>query len=236
MMSGFQLSQPSPKKHSPGNSPEVALFLALYLLLLAFFILLNAISTFATVKSQKVMDSLTSSFSDIIPTKVTGSLASLEGEVIASRDFQDEIASLFQTAIPVAKVNILQPGELMQISLRAESLFLDNSTEIPASRGALMDRLVAAMSAGPDTLRYRMEFVIGTNYATEEELPTGENLEMARAGAFARAMMERGVPPMSLQVGFKHGEPGDVRIVFRVMDENATRVHFTDQAEPDVGQ
>ena len=46
-----------------------------------------------------------------------------------------------------------------------------------------------------------MEFVTGSEYAVGDSLPIAQTLEMARAGAFARAMASRGVPAV------QHYEP-----------------------------
>lgn len=49
---------------------------------------------------------------------------------------------------------------------------------------------------------------------------------MARAGAFARAMLARGIPPDSISVGLKPGSREDVVIWFYVRDPEETRLRF----------
>jgi len=63
------LTLPStPDQQGPGSgSSSIFLFLSLFLLVLAFFILLVSISTVENVKSQAVMDSLTSTFTTVLP-------------------------------------------------------------------------------------------------------------------------------------------------------------------------
>ena len=56
---------PIPEPEHGSNTP--ALFLSLFLLVLAFFILMVTISTLEEVKTKSVMDSLTSTFTSIVP-------------------------------------------------------------------------------------------------------------------------------------------------------------------------
>ncbi len=213
-----------PREGSGGST--VSLFLGLYLLVLSFFILLVSISTREDLKSKAVMDSLTSTFRTILPpsTDLTA-FSAKEGEVVGQR-FQEEITKIFTTAMRVIRVEIVQPGRLMRVAMPADSLFLTGDTEIRPARFPLLDRLVATLSGRPPGLRYDMEFVIGSAYTPDNDLPLRQTLEMARAGAFARAMLARGVPPDSISVGLKPGSRGDVVIWFYVRDPEETRLRF----------
>ena len=71
-----------------------ALFLALYLLVLAFFIVLVTISSLEDVKSKAVMDSLTSTFSSLLPpTTDLTFFASREGDILAGEAFRRRSAT-----------------------------------------------------------------------------------------------------------------------------------------------
>ena len=71
-------------------------FLGLFLLVLAFFILLVSISTFETVKSTAVMDSLSSTFTTVLPpTSDPTEFNAKDGDIIAGETFQQEITMLF---------------------------------------------------------------------------------------------------------------------------------------------
>ena len=205
---------------------NVALFLSLYLLLLAFFILLNAISSFEDVKSQKVMDSLSSTFTSLVSVQDGARFTGQLGDVVATREFMVDAQGVFEAAIPAAKVDIIEPGELMQVDMRSDALFLIDSAKIRPAHTDLFDRLVSALSNAPEGVRYIMEFQIGSDYATGTNMPIGETLSVARAGAFAREAMSRGVPPDLVLVGIKHGDPDQLRIRFRIVYDDATQLNF----------
>ena len=220
-----------PREGSGGST--LSLFLGLYLLVLSFFILLVTISTREKLKSQAVMDSLTSTFTTILPpsTDLTA-FAGKEGAVLVGQEFQEQITKIFTTSMRVIKIEIVQPGRLMRLTLPADALFFTGGTEIRPARFPLLDRLVATLSGRPPGLRYDMEFIVGSVYTPDNDLPLRQTLEMARAGAFARAMLARGVPPDSISVGLKPGSREDVVIWFYVRDPEETRLRFGAANEP----
>ena len=162
------------------------------------------------------MDSLSSTFAPILPpsTDLT-SFTAREGEVVAAQ-MQSDIEGIFTTAVQVAKVEIISPGKIMRVVLPADSLFFPDTTDIRKGQQPLLDRIVAALSAVPRGMRHDMDFVIGSPYAEGSVLPTGQTLSMARAGAFARELMNRGMPPGSVSIGLKPGDPGEIVIWFHV--------------------
>ncbi|GAB6054237.1 hypothetical protein JCM17960_30570 [Magnetospira thiophila] len=210
-----------------GGQGSIALFLGLYLLVLAFFIILVSISTVEDVKSKAVMDSLTSTFSSILPPDMDlQDLTSKTGYVIGAEEFQGEIEGVFTTYIKAVKVEIVQPGESMRLSLAAEELFLPDEAKIRPAQGALLDRLVSSISGRPEALRFDMDFLIGSPYTDGTSLPIGQTLQMRRAGEFARAMLSRGVPPDSLSVGLQPGDNDQIVIWFYVRGRHEAQVRF----------
>ncbi|MFB3134893.1 MAG: hypothetical protein ACE1Y3_04095 [Rhodospirillales bacterium] len=221
--------------HEGSGGSTLSLFLGLYLLVLSFFILLVTISTREELKSQAVMDSLTSTFRSILPpsTDLTA-FSAKEGTVLVGQRFQEQITKIFTMSMRVIKVEIVQPGRVLRVVMPADALFLTGGTEIRPARFPLLDRLVATLSGRPPGVRYDMEFVIGSAYTPDNDLPIRQTLEMARVGSFARTMLARGVPPDSLSVGLKPGSRENVVIWFYVRDPEETRLRFGAANDPPV--
>lgn len=207
----------------------LALFLGLYLLILAFFILLVTISSVEKVKSSAVMDSLTSTFKTLIPpsTSLTA-FQSKEGDVLAGQQFQEEITGIFATTLQVAKVEIVQPGRLMRVKMSVDTLFHENKPDVREAHFAFADRIVASLSGRPPGVRFDMEFLIGNPDGLTALYKTGATLPMQRAASFAAAMEARGAPPDSMSVGFLPGKPDDVIINFFVRTDEEARLLFDD--------
>lgn len=200
-----------------GQSGTVIVFLSLFLLVLAFFIVLVAISTVEEVKSKAVMQSLTSTFQAMVPVGAEPSdFTAKEGEILGGAAFQEKITGLFSTAFQVAKVEIVKPGRLMRVQMPSAALFADGEARVRPAAHTFVDRVVAALGARPPGMRFDLEFVIGAGRPADRMLPVSQTLEMARAGAFARAMLARGAPPESLSIGLMPGDADAVTMRFYV--------------------
>ena len=223
----------------PANRPAVSgvstviQFLSLYLLVLAFFILLVSISTIEKVKSRAVMDSLNSTFASVFPPAMTlTTFTGKEGPLVAAQSFQQDVKALFATPLGVEKIEIMQPGRLMRVVMELDSLFLDDSTRVRESQIPLIDRLIVSLSGRPAGVHYDMEFVIGAEPGADRKIGAGQNLQMARAGAFVRAMLARGAPPDSISIGVRTGDPRIVVMWFYVRSSREVRAYIEKINQP----
>ena len=232
----FVTIAPDPGGNASGRSSSVALFLSLFLLVLAFFIILVSISTIADVKSQAVRNSLSSTFRSIMsPSTDPTEFTSKDGDVLASQQFQDQITRLFAATLQVAKVEIVRPGKLMRIKLPVSAMFADGATAIRPVAVPVLDRVVAVLSSRPPGLRFDMEFVIGSPINDDKALPIIQTLETERAGNLAREMARRGVPPDSISVGIRPGRTDQIIIWFFVRDEAGSRLRLKPKVKPQGG-
>ena len=211
-----------------GADHTIALFLGLYLVVLAFFILLVTISTLEETKSKRVMDSLSSTFTSIVPPSADlRTFKAKDGDVLAGQEFQQQITGIFATELGIDQIETVQPGRQMRMILAADSLFFKDEARIRPAMYPMLDRTVAALSNRPAGLRFDMEFVIGAPTAADgKTMPTEETLEVQRAGAFARAMNERGIPPDSISVGMRPGHVDQIVIWFYTRDIEADKLRF----------
>ncbi|NQU60527.1 MAG: hypothetical protein HQ512_05315 [Rhodospirillales bacterium] len=207
----------------------VVIFLSLFLMVLAFFIVLVAISSIEEVKSKAVMNSLSSTFTTYQPTgaKPTDFTAK-EGDVLGRQEFQEEVTGVFSTTLQVAKVEIVKPGRLMRARMPTGAMFYEGENRIKPHVVPFLDRMVAALGGRPPGIRFDMEFVIGvpsSKDASEDgALPVQESLEMTRSGAFAREMISRGAPPDSIAIGLAPGDPGQITMRFYARNQKDLRL------------
>jgi len=203
------------------RSSNVAMFLSLFLLILAFFILLVAISTVEDVKSNAVMDSLSSTFTKVLPTLSDPTDRSAnDGSILAGHQFQDQVTDLFATTLQVAKVTVVQPGRLMRVTVPTASMFAPGDENVRSGIIPLLDRIVASLSGRPPGLHFEMQFVMGVDLTESGALPIKKTLGLSRISGVAQAMAERGVPPDAISIGLQARDPGTVVISFYVRDED----------------
>jgi flagellar motor protein MotB len=192
----------------------VVQFLSLYLIILAFFILLVSISTVSQEKSDAVLDSITKK--ELKKKKPK-----------AGKVFQDKTAVLFADALGVEKTEILQVGKIMRIVMAADALFEVNTAIIKTEQRPLIDRLIAALSNRPKGTQFDMEFVIGSAYSSGSRLPVKPNLAMSRAGAFAREILSRGAPPDAISIGMAPVENGQIVMWFYVRSPDDAKKFYS---------
>ncbi|MBT3305154.1 MAG: hypothetical protein HN377_01590 [Alphaproteobacteria bacterium] len=218
----------SPEQDS--RQGTVIVFLSLFLLVLAFFIMLVSISTFEDVKSKAVLQSLTSTFTTFRNSgDIANDFTSKQGDVLGGQAFQEKITGIFATAMQVAKVEVVQPGGLMFARMPAGAVFLENSDRLNPNFVSFLDRVVAALGGRPPGVRFDMEFIVGASVSSDGVLSVTPSLEMSRAGQFAREALSRGAPPDSLSVALAPGQPDQVTIRFYVRTENEGQFEIPDR-------
>jgi hypothetical protein len=197
------------------SSKTGTLYLSLFLLILAFFIVLVSISRVQETKTNAVKASLGTTFTKVMDSSVSDFTVK-DSDDPAGKEFQEEITTIFTTHLQVAKIEIVQPGRLMIARMPASSVFLKNTSELNPSIFVFLDRTVAILGSRPLGTHFDMQFIVG---APEGILSVKQTLEMKRAGSFARGILSRGAPPDSLSVALMPGEPEQITIRFYVRSQ-----------------
>jgi len=192
---------------------SVVQFLSLYLIILAFFILLVSISTVSQEKSEAVLNSISKELKKKKPK--------------AGKVFQDKTAVLFADAIGVEKTEVMQVGKIMRIVMAADALFDINQATVKKEQRPLIDRLISALNNRPKGTQFDMEFVIGSVYSTGSRLPVKQTLAMSRAGAFARELLNRGAPPDAISIGMAPVKEGQVVMWFYVRSPDDAKKFYS---------
>lgn len=211
--------------HVNPNNGSIVLLLSLFLLLLVFFIVLNAQSVQTVQKVKAVAASLEKTFPSFVidPRLRDGSqtVASRAGTVFAVERL-DGVGTLFATAVSVAKVETVSPGRLLEVRLPADDLFLSGTMTLRPDRQGLLDRVVDALRDSRQGERMELDALLGIGPTGTPSQPPGP---VARGGALARALIADGAPPQNVTVGIERGDPGDVRLLFtlRLADDPPVR-------------
>lgn len=198
---------------NPHNG-SILLLLSLFLLLLVFFIVLNAHSVQTVQKVKAVAASLERTFpSFVIDPRLrdgTEPVASRAGTVFAVQRL-DGFGTLFATEIAVAKVEVVAPGQLLEVRLPADDLFVPGTMMLRPDRQGLIDRIADALRQSLQGERVELDALLGIGPTAAPSQAPGP---VARAGALARALIANGAPARNVTVGIERGEPGGVRLLF----------------------
>lgn len=203
-----------------GSPPHIVLLLSLKLILLAFFILMNALSEFETNRKTAVLESVNRAFRGSIqtPREAVSTDASL-GLLPLPENLMNEVGSLFESFVPEARAKRTERATVMSVEMPAKAFFRPGETDIRPERKVLIRRLARAMMQEPDgVLKYELAFEHGiAGLEAEADGPAREESGRAvrRAEGISRYLIRQAIPPGILSIGLTPGEPDTVRFVLR---------------------
>lgn len=216
----------SPHRPARGRQdPNIVAMLSLYLLVLAFFILLNALSKIEEDRARVVMESVNEAFDGRVR-----SVESLEerpaalDELTDAATLIDELYKLFDSTIPATRARLSADAPVMQLELNADLLFRSGRAALQPGRRLLLKRLAAALLDERNSrLHLELELLHGVpadRTGVVAEAGT-QSLEIARTGRLVSELVRHGLSPQRLSVGIAPGHAGAVLFVIRVFDAEA---------------
>ncbi|MEX2617766.1 MAG: hypothetical protein WD767_16880 [Alphaproteobacteria bacterium] len=217
-----------PSKPGPVQDTGPILFLGLFLLLLAFFILLNALATREEIRTRAVINSLILTFQ--APEQETPSkevFISALAPVPEPEDLVDEFERLWVASIPLLKVTRLSQGRTMEVNMPTNEFFVGPGAGLRADRVTLFVNTARALAFKSDGFVNELEFVFGVEKGLRR---SGESVQVVRAAAIARELIANGAPPDTVTVGTQWGEARQIRMRFHVRDESKAYVDFGEYA------
>ena len=207
-------------RESP-RTPLLMLVLSLYLLLLAFFVVLNTISNVEVTRLQAVTGSLNETFAvDGKPANKSVTLVSSQGNLFSDAAFLTRVGNLIRTEFAFATVEEFLPGRLMVVTMPADSLFIPGREAINPLRRPTVDRVAKSLINPSPGVRYDVDILVG-NSATDD-------LVIGRSAFLANVFAAAGSPARSIAAGIEQDSPGQLRLLFHVRPRNEARLIFPD--------
>lgn len=206
-----QTAAPTARASGQGH---ILLLLSLNLILLAFFILLNAISEYQVDRSRAVLKSVDRTFSEglKVPQAANAGPAAL-GALPHPRELLREIGSAFEAAIPAARSTLNAQATVLSVDLPAAAFFIDGQARLRPAGIALLRRLAAALA---DDARASSAYEVAFYHPAAQGGAGGAGgaLEVARAALVARRLQRR-LSPDAVSVGLQPRLEEVVRFVIR---------------------
>ena len=218
------MAERSTTRSAAENSSTVVVSLSLYLIILAFFILMNSISHPQDQRAKGVLDSIESTFKTF-PRSFEASLDLSAGGAGFSdaAGFEDSIRELFESAFPLVRITPSLSYNQIEVTLPVESLFAPGRATIQGRNEPMIDRLAEILSHRAPGLRFELEALLSSPPLDNDAPHSDSALYVDRAGAIARELSARGVPPAHISAGVEARDPEWLRFLFmiRPVDEPA---------------
>ena len=212
---------PGEQHREVGQDPNLVGLLSLQLLLLAFFILLSTISTFDESRVRSVLGSVQEAFSDVTGNADSND-AEMQADSIVLSAVVDAVEGVMSTALQLDRVSRVGDGDVV-FDLSSDSLFAAGSAQIAPGHADVLRRIVVALDRRPSGYRYELD-ILGGRAAAAAGAGAGDAaplpaLEIDRAGALARALVEAGATPSGLSSGLLPGASDKLRVVIRLIQQ-----------------
>lgn len=195
-----------------GNGTDLVLTLALFILLLAFFILLNSMSTFRDEKVGQVLESVDDAFAATTlrggPSGDIDRPGIIAQAATAVRQLGDQVLA----DIPLAKLETrtTPDGDRLILTVPEAELFQAGTGSLRDDRVGLLHRVADVLTPRAGGIQVRAEALFAG---------AGGADAVARAGALARGLVHTGAPAAALTIGIEDGgAAGTVRLLFGIHD------------------
>lgn len=202
------------KDRSSQIDSGVMTFLSLYLILLAFFILLMSLSQMEEERIQAALGSIDVTFkSNIEPKHSETAKRPASERVVGIKAFAERVKRQFEASLPIGRFEVRQVGDLIRITVPGDLIFAPGKPHLRATKASLINGIVEGLSQARLSERYQVALQIGVGRTSPD---AGKpSLAMLRAGAFARDLRRRGVAARLIAVGLRAGNPGQLRLTFK---------------------
>ncbi len=232
---GYDAEFKDASKLRGGSSSPImlSLFLSLYMLLLAIFILLNSITTFEESRVRQALGSVADKFRT--NTQHSDEISSSDersGDSVLRTQFFSGLEQMFAERLPIAELKIVSDGNVMRTTVPIGDIFRDESMALHPGSDPLTDALADSLVIRTAELRYEIEFLIATGPAFPSGNQLGEVLEIRRAGAFARKLRELGVKSEAISVGLHRGDPKILQMNFYARRVDSASITFDELEVP----
>jgi len=211
------MDRAAPRNPVARRDSHIIALLSLKLLLLAFFILLNAISDYEAQKTDAVVESVRKAFKTdpLQQTSVTTGIENLD----STEPLADEIGRLFESFLPAVAIEDETLSKVLRIKLPTERLFSAGESGLSAGGQVILRRMLRALAARQsDIVYFELAF-----------LQSGQSeLSLRRIGSLAQYAGDQGVKPKNLSVGFNAGREDEITVELRLFDEEPAHLDFAD--------
>ena len=215
-----------PRRHDG----TIVVLLSLKLLLLGFFIVLNANASYELNRAQAVIKSVNAAFNGRAQLPISNTANSKqEAERNQADALINEISALFDATFPAVKSEKVEHGAVLRLELSSSTLFRPGSLNTQPGAAAVIKEFATSLrQAANRGLTFTLEMLHGVPVDGTRAMVTAgiQSLELRRAGRMARVLKALGVPEESLSVGILPGRAQRVQFILRLFQQGQPMTNF----------
>lgn len=211
-----------------GANTSLILNLSLFMMLLAFFIVLNALSSFEEKKFTPILQSLENTFaSDSNWDAKSTSLREDPLQSVLEGDSIDRLNALFEAQISAFRATKSKSRGVMHVEMPFDVFYnaiiqigqqeLTQSNKDRIERDFFLPTLVSILKSEDQGAAYRMDIVLQMEQdpaVMQNNAPGDLKTVVNRVGGVARKLEEFGLPKNLMSIGLSKGKENTVELFF----------------------
>lgn len=206
----MSLSRQTPREPDKGASQP--LFLSLFLLLLAFFILLNTLSTIEPGRSNRVLESVQRAFPSAFRTPLGDNVLEADPGQVIGEAARARIGTIFRQVLPVARVTVEPDGNPLYVSAPVARIYAPTIGGLTPAGEALAQRLAPLLASPPPGSVLELDILFAV---AADERGAGREARAREVADVVEGFVRGGVEPELMAAGLEPGQSDTVRFVFR---------------------
>ncbi len=200
------------------NKSTTIVFVALYFLLLAFFIYLNSISEPAEERIRSVIGSIDVAFKGEQTTPQDDAEIKFKEDKLGNAVFHAQLKQVYEAAIPLIKSEESRKGDSLRFRVPISQLFAENTSNIRETREELLQDtarvLIKRSSVVPTDMEITMSLENGLPASTE----LAGDIAVKRLNTLVEGFIDQGVPARNVFVGLAGDGANEVVFQFFIRD------------------
>jgi hypothetical protein len=215
------------ERREPDKGSSQPLFLSLFLLLLAFFIMLNAMSTVEQGRSDRVMESVKRAFPSAVRKDIAEDVLDADPGQVIGESVRAALGTVFREVLPAVVVQVEATGNPIFVSIPARQVYAPAAGGITPVMETLAGRLAPILNSPPEGSVLDLQIL----YGSADGMPQDVREEIIfRASETVRTFVEQEVDPAVLSAGLEPSDPEAVRLIFRTRPAGANGPALEDGA------
>lgn len=196
-----------------GSDPTMGLFVALYLILLAFFIILTSVSSQSKQRVTLALDSFNETF--LQTSRIAGGDRYHSLQVAAANDpVLRELSSRLSSEFNIEGSFEYSNGYVYQVTLPLNYLFEAGSFRVRASAHSRVQNILSSLEDTSSRQTIDLMILFGTGGSgPSREMTRSQEIAIRRAGSFAQ--FAEGYEGLAFSSGFAAVPEAEVMLVFR---------------------
>ncbi|RMF12625.1 MAG: hypothetical protein D6763_00335, partial [Alphaproteobacteria bacterium] len=178
-----------------GANSTVQVFVSLYLILIAFFMVMNSISNQETVRAAAAMDSVHTAFRKIhLPKVDVIDLLARRQLDTHSREFYEEIEGVLAGLVDFPGKYPSPGGNIFRVEMPASTLFQGTSVHVRPDQTLFMNALADLLKREAPNEQREVEILFAAPRGLLDADAPWQSLFVRRAANIAAELEDRGVP------------------------------------------